>query len=460
MSVRDIHKSAIMDGHILIGSTFDSPYKLEKDVRYYKMTNSNQPNSRGILSVSQQLQESYDAFKAKGLKLDLTRGKPSPAQLDLSTAMLSLPGSSDYLAEDATDCRNYGGLQGLAEVRRLFSGIMGAPAEQVVVANNSSLALMHDTVVFALLKGTCDSATPWSKQGEIAFLCPVPGYDRHFTICQSYGIRMIPVALHEDGPDMDEVERLVAQDASIKGMWCVPKYSNPTGTIYSDAVVERLAAMKTAAPDFRLYWDNAYGVHHLTDERIEIANILELCARHGNPNRPFVFLSTSKITLAGAGLALFAASSDNVKWLLARLTPRTIGPDKLNQLRHVRFLKNEAELLQLMDRHRALIAPKFQKVLDIFDEKLAHVPGVSWTRPKGGYFISLDVPKGCAQRVVALAKEAGVALTPAGATHPYGKDPDDRTIRIAPTFPELAEVAQAAEGVALCVLLAAAESRD
>ena len=424
------------------------------------MTNSNQHNSRGIISVSQQLQESYDAFKAKGLKLDLTRGKPSPAQLDLSNAMLSLPGSSDYRSEGAVDCRNYGGLQGLAEVRRLFSGIIGAPAEQVVVANNSSLALMHDTVVYALLKGTCDSVAPWSKQGEIAFLCPVPGYDRHFTICQSYGIRMIPVALHENGPDMDEVERLVAQDASIKGMWCVPKYSNPTGTIYSDAVVERLAAMKTAAPDFRLYWDNAYCVHHLTDERVQIANILEMCARHGHPNRPFLFLSTSKITLAGAGLALFAASSDNVKWLLARLTPRTIGPDKLNQLRHVRFLKSEEEILQLMDRHRALIAPKFQKVLDIFGEQLAHVPGVTWTSPKGGYFISLDVPKGCAQRVVALAKEAGIALTPAGATHPYGKDPDDRTIRIAPTFPELAEIAQAAEGVALCVLLAAAESRD
>lgn len=423
------------------------------------MTNSTQHSSRSITAISQQLQESYDAFKAKGLKLDLTRGKPSPAQLDLSNEMLSLPGSSDYLAEGATDCRNYGGLQGLAEVRRLFSRIIGAPAEQVVVANNSSLTLMHDTVVSALLKGTCDSVTPWSKQGDIAFLCPVPGYDRHFGICQAYGIRMIPVALKEDGPDMDEVERLVAQDASIKGMWCVPKYSNPTGTIYSDAVIERLAAMKTAAPDFRLYWDNAYCVHHLTDQRIEIANVLELCARHGHPNRPFVFLSTSKVTLAGAGLAMFAASPDNVKWLLARLTPQTIGPDKINQLRHVRFLKNEAEILRLMDRHRALIAPKFQKVLDIFNEKLAGVPNVTWTKPKGGYFISLDVPKGCAQSVVALAKDAGVALTPAGSTHPYGKDPDDRTIRIAPTFPDLPEVAQAVEGVAVCVLLAAAGLR-
>jgi len=311
-------------------------------------------------------------------------------------------------------------------------------------------------VVYALLKGTCDSSAPWSKQGEIAFLCPVPGYDRHFTICSSFGIRMIPVAIKDDGPDMDEVERLVAGDASIKGMWCIPKYSNPTGTVYSDAVIERLAAMKTAAPDFRLYWDNAYSVHHLTSQRVEIANILELSARHGNPNRPFVFASTSKITLPGAGLAMFAGSKDNVKWLLARLTPRTIGPDKINQLRHVRFLKNEAGIPDLMDRHRALIAPKFQKVLDIFGAKLSQVPNVSWTTPLGGYFISLEVPQGSAQRVVALAKEAGVELTPAGATHPLGKDPDDRVIRIAPTFPELSEVALAAEGVAVSVLLATA----
>jgi DNA-binding transcriptional MocR family regulator len=417
--------------------------------------------SSSEIPVTQQLQESYDAFKAKGLKLDLTRGKPSPAQLDLSVAMLSLPGTADYVAEGVIDCRNYGGPQGLAEARRLFSGMLGAPPEQVLIANNSSLALMHDTVVYALLKGTCDSAAPWSKQeskqGEIAFLCPVPGYDRHFTICNDYGIRMIPVALKEDGPAMEEVERLVAQDASIKAMWCVPKYSNPTGAVYSDTVIERLSAMRTAAPDFRLFWDNAYGVHHLTSERIEIANVLELCARHGHPNRAFVFASTSKVTLAGAGLSMFAASKDNVKWLLARLAPRTIGPDKINQLRHVRFLKNEAGILQLMDKHRALIAPKFQKVLDIFSEKLTRVPNVTWTTPKGGYFISLEVPKGCAQRVVALAKEAGVALTPAGATHPHGKDPDDRTIRIAPTFPDLPEVAQAAEGVALCVLLAPEE---
>lgn len=421
------------------------------------MTDVAQTSPQAIPQTRQQIQASYDAFKARGLKLNLTRGKPAAAQLDFSNEMLALPGLSDYKAEDKTDCRNYGGLQGLPEVRKLFSGIMGAPAEQILAANNSSLALMHDSIVYSLLKGTCDSAKPWSQQGEISFLCPVPGYDRHFKICEDYGIRMIPVALKEDGPDMDEIERLVAQDASIKGIWCVPKYSNPTGTVYSDTVIERFAKMKTAAPDFRLFWDNAYTIHHLTDERIEIANIIELCAKHGNPNRPFVFASTSKVTFPGAGLAFFASSKENIQWLLKRITPRTIGPDKLNQLRHARFLKDEAGIAALMEKHRSLIAPKFQKVIEIFEEQLSHISGVSWTNPKGGYFISLEVPKGCASRVVALAKEAGVELTPAGATHPLGKDPEDRTIRIAPTFPALAEVAQAAEGVAICVQLAAAE---
>lgn len=418
----------------------------------------NQAVQTGLLDTQQALQNAYHAFQARGLKLNLTRGKPSPAQLDLSAELLALPGRSTSSAADGADCRNYGGLQGLPEARRLFAAMLGAAPDQVVVANNSSLALMHDTIVYSLLKGTCDSPAPWSRQGEIAFLCPVPGYDRHFKICSDYGIRMVPVALREDGPDMDEVERLAAQDASIKGMWCVPKYSNPTGAVYSGQVIERLAAMKTAAPDFRLYWDNAYAVHHLTAERVAIANVLELCARHGHPNRPLVFASTSKITLAGAGLALFAASKENVKWLLARFTPRTIGPDKLNQLRHVMFLKDEDGILRLMDKHRALLAPKFQAVLEVFETRLAGLPGVSWTRPKGGYFISLEVPRGCARRVVALAGQAGVELTPAGATHPHGSDPEDRTIRIAPSFPDLPEIVQAAEGVALCVSLAMAES--
>lgn len=405
----------------------------------------------------QQLRTSYAALVAKGLKLDLTRGKPAAAQLDLSSELLALPGAGNFKAEDGTDCRNYGGLAGLPEARRLFAGIMGAPADQVVVGNSSSLALMHDCVAYALLKGTGDNATPWSSQGQIAFLCPVPGYDRHFTICKDYGIRMIPVALRADGPDMDQVERLVATDASIKGMWCVPKYSNPTGSVYSDEVIDRLARMPAAAPDFRIFWDNAYSVHHLGEERVEIANLLELCARHGRPDRAFVFASTSKITLAGAGLALFASSRANVAWLLARMTPRTIGPDKLNQLRHVKFLRDDAGIQRLMERHRALIAPKFQVVLEVFDRELGTVAGVSYTRPRGGYFICLDVPPGCASRTVQLAREAGIALTPAGATHPLGKDPEDRFIRIAPTFPDLAEVALAAEGTALCVRLAAAE---
>jgi DNA-binding transcriptional MocR family regulator len=403
-----------------------------------------------------QLQTDYSALQQLGLKLDLTRGKPSSQQLDLSAELLGLPGQSDFLAEDKTDVRNYGGLQGLVEARRLFTKMVGASHQQIIVGNNASLALMHDVLVFALLKGTCDSAEPWSKQSEIAFLCPIPGYDRHFKICEDYGIRMISVPLLEDGPDMNEVEALVASDPSIKGMWCIPKYSNPTGTVYSDSVVERLAAMKTAANDFRIFWDNAYAVHYLTEEHVSIANVLERCAVHGNANRAFVFASTSKITLAGAGLAAFAGSKANVQWLLERMTPRTIGPDKVNQLRHVRFLKTEEGIAELMEKQRQLLAPKFKAVLDVFETQLSGLPGVTWTKPKGGYFICLEVPAGCAKRVVTLARDAGVVLTPAGATHPYGNDPEDRTIRIAPSFPKLADVREAAKAVALCVQLAVA----
>ena len=407
--------------------------------------------------VSTDIQERYDTFKAKGLALDLTRGKPSAAQLDLSNELLSLPGA-DYVSEGATDCRNYGGLQGLVEARRLFSGVMDAPPEQVVVSTNSSLALMHDTIVYSLLKGTCDSEEPWSAQGGDRVR--VPGAGGRSPLQDLRGLR--------DPDDSGAPSRRRAGHGpgrAARGAGSVdqghlvrPRYSNPTGSVYSDDKVGRLAAMRAAAPDFRVYWDNAYAVHHLTDERIAIANILALSARHGNPNRPLVFASTSKITLAGSGLALFAGSKANVAWLLARLTPRTIGPDKINQWRHVRFLHDEEGILRLMDRHRALIAPKFQKVQQVFEENLADLPNVSWTKPKGGYFISLTVPSGCAKRMVALAKDAGIALTPAGAPYPHGKDPDDRTIRIAPTFPELAEVDQAAKGVAVCVQLAVAQS--
>lgn len=402
-----------------------------------------------------QIQRRYDAFKQRGLKLDLTRGKPSSEQLDLSNGLLALPGKGDYLAADKTDTRNYGVLQGLPELRALVAPLFGAAPSQVVLGDNSSLALMHDAVAYALLTGTADGPRAWSRESRVAFLCPVPGYDRHFGICQDFGIEMIAVPLGDDGPDMETVERLVADDAGLKGMWCVPKYSNPTGTVYSAATIERLAVMTTAAPDFRVFWDNAYAVHHLTAERIEIPSLLEACARHGHPHRAFVFGSTSKMTLAGAGVALFAASAENVAWYLARMGKRTIGGDKINQLRHVRYLRDTAGLLALMDRHRAIVAPKFSTVVDSFERHLAGTGVASWVVPKGGYFISLDVLDGCAKEVVRLATEAGVALTPAGSTYPLGNDPRDRNIRIAPTFPDLDTVGTAAEGVALSVLLAA-----
>jgi DNA-binding transcriptional MocR family regulator len=409
-----------------------------------------------LRSYHGQIRKRYDAFAKRGVKLNLTRGKPSSAQLDLSNQLLTLPGNGDFLSGNI-DCRNYGELAGLPELRALMATVFGVTPDRLIIGENASLSIMHDCVAFSMLKGTCDSERPWSKESRIAFLCPVPGYDRHFSICQEFGIEMIPVPLTESGPDMDVVEKLVAADAQIKGIWCVPKYSNPTGTVYSNETIERLAKMKTAARDFRVFWDNAYAVHHLTAERIEIANLDEACARHGNPNRAFIFGSTSKVTFAGAGIGVFASSTDNVSWYVKRIEKRTIGGDKINQLRHLRLLKSAEGVAKLMDRHREILAPKFDTVLEIFTEHLGSADVASWTTPKGGYFITLDVMDGCAKQVVKLAKEAGVELTPAGATHPLGNDPHDRTIRIAPSFPELAEVTQAAEGVAICVLLAATE---
>ncbi len=403
------------------------------------------------------VQRHYDAFRQRGLTLDLTRGKPSSEQLDLSNALLSLPGDA-YMAAGQTDTRNYGVLQGLPELRALFAPLFGATPAQVVLGDNSSLGLMYDAVVYSLLTGTVDSPRPWSRESRLAFLCPVPGYDRHFAICQDLGIEMIAVPLGNEGPDMDAVEQLVAGDPAIKGIWCVPKYSNPTGTVYSAETIERLAAMPAAAPDFRVFWDNAYAVHHLTDERIEIRSLLEACARRGHPHRAFVFGSTSKITLAGAGVALFAGSPENVAWYLGRMGKRTIGGDKVNQLRHVRHFRDTEGLLALMDRHRAIVAPKFATVVETLERHLGGTGVASWIVPKGGYFISLDVLDGCAKELVRLAKDAGVALTPAGATYPLGRDPRDRNVRIAPTFPDRAEVAAAAEGVALSALLATSKA--
>lgn len=400
----------------------------------------------------------YEAFRARGLKLDMTRGKPSPEQLDLSTGMLSLPGNGDYITEKGEDARNYGGgTQGLPEARALLADALGAPLDQILVGNNSSLAIMHDCIVFALLKGVPGGRGPWSEERPISFLCPVPGYDRHFAICEEYDIRMIPVPLTGEGPDMDAVERLVAEP-SVKGMWCVPQYSNPTGETYSDETVRRLGAMRTGAPDFRLFWDNAYAVHHLTDKRHKVASIFDASATGGNPDRAFAFASTSKVTFGGAGLGFFASSPTNMRWFVDRMSRRTIGPDKLNQLRHVRFLRDAEGVRKLMDQHRALLAPKFAAVNEALTERLDGTGAACWTRPDGGYFITLEMAFGSAGRIVELAKGIGLALTQAGATHPLGRDPDDRTLRIAPTNPPLPEVRLAAQGIALCAFLAAIEA--
>nr|WP_225955194.1 aminotransferase class I/II-fold pyridoxal phosphate-dependent enzyme [Kibdelosporangium phytohabitans] len=393
----------------------------------------------------------YAALLEKNLKLDLTRGKPSARQLDLANDLLGLPGDHGFRAADGTDCRNYGGGQGLPELRAIFAELLQVPASQLLAQGNSSLELMHDSVVHSLLGVLPGAERRWADEERIAFLCPVPGYDRHFDLCQRFGIEMIPVALTADGPDMAEVERLVSEDAGIKGIWCVPKYSNPDGTTYSDETVRRLAAMTTAAPDFRIFWDNAYAVHHLTDEEVQVADILSACAQAGNPDRVFVFGSTSKVTLAGAGVAFFGSSEANVKWLLGHSGKRSIGPDKINHLRHVLFLRDADGVRAHMRKHREIIQPKFDVVQRVFGKQLDGL--ATWSQPKGGYFVTLNVPDGCAKDVVAKAKEAGIALTPAGSTHPYKDDPADSVIRIAPTFPDMAELEQAIDGVATCVRL-------
>lgn len=423
------------------------------------MTSTADLSTQDVKHLRDEVRRDYEAFKARGLKLDMTRGKPAPDQVALADGLMTMVDATAFKAEAGDDTRNYGGLQGLPELRALFRSVLGAPAERIVAADNSSLALMHDCVAWALLKGVPGGAKPWSAEDSPAFICPVPGYDRHFAICEEYGIRMLPVAMTAHGPDMEEVERL-ALDPSVKGMWCVPKYSNPSGEVYSSETARRLAGMRTGAPDFRLFWDNAYDVHHLTEKRHAIANILDLCEAAGHADRAFVFASTSKVTLAGAGVAFFASSAANVRWYLARAEKRSIGPDKVNQLRHVRFLKDEAGIARHMDAHRALIAPKFAAVLKALDSRLAGTNVARWSRPEGGYFISVDTMDGTASRVVQLAKEAGVALTPAGATWPGNHDPNDRSIRLAPTFPTLKDVQAASEGIAICIQLAALEKLD
>ena len=410
-----------------------------------------------LLALHAEQTSAYEALVGQGLKLDLTRGKPSAAQLDLSNELLTLPGEGRYVDASGVDCRNYGGTQGLTEIREIFAPLLGIPVAQLVAGDNASLSIMHDTLVFSLLLGTTDG--PRWVDGPVKFLTPVPGYDRHFALCETYGIEMIPVELGPDGPDLDEVRRLAGADPSIKGMWVVPTYANPDGAVYSEAVTKALVEMPTAAPDFRIFWDNAYAVHHLTDDERAPVDVLGLAAAAGHPDRVVVFASSSKITFAGAGVSFFGSSPANVAWYLDHLSKRTIGPDKLNHLRHALFLRDADGVRELMRAHRAILRPKFDQVEEILAKRLGELDLATWTDPEGGYFISLDVGDGTASRVVALAKGAGIAMTGAGAAFPYGRDPRDRNIRIAPSMPAPADVAAAIDGLATCVLLAAAEQR-
>ncbi len=413
-----------------------------------------------LLQEQEKLQKEYKGFEEAGLQLNMARGKPERAQLDLSMPMLDLIDSkSDCLTEDGTDCRNYGELDGIPEAKALMAGIMECRPEQVIVFGNASLNVMFDAVARYMLHGVC-GGTPWSQQGKVKFLCPVPGYDRHFAVTECLGIEMINVPLGEDGPDMDLVEQLVASDPLIKGIWCVPKYANPSGISYSDETVRRFAKMKTAADDFRIFWDNAYGVHHLyeeADKQDQILNILDECEAAGNPDRALEFASTSKITFAGAGISALASSETNLNDIRKVMTIQTIGYDKINQLRHVLFLKDRAGVDAHMMKHAAIMRPKFEKVEQMLAEEITPLGIGDWISPRGGYFIAFNAVPGCAKRIVALAKQAGVVLTGAGAPFPYGKDPQDRVIRLAPSYPSMDELIEATRIFICSVKLASVE---
>ena len=396
----------------------------------------------------------YDDLTARGLTLDLTRGKPSAEQLDLADALLTLPTTTTDPA--GTDVRNYGGVAGLPAIRAIFGELLGVDPAQLVAGGNSSLTMMHDCLVQLLLHGAPESPRPWCQEEVVRFVCPVPGYDRHFTMLASYGIEMIPVPMLEDGPDIEAVRAAVA-DPGVKGMWLVPTYANPTGVTTTQEVAAELASIETAAPDFRIFWDNAYALHHLTEEETKSVDILSLASASGHPNRPLLFASTSKITYAGAGVAFLGASPENIAWYTGHMSFATIGPDKVNHLRHAEFFGDADGVRAHMARHRASLAPKFAAVDAALRAGLEGYEVATWSHPRGGYFVDLDVVDGTATRVVELAKAAGIVLTPAGSAFPHGHDPRDRNIRLAPSFPALAEVEAAMAGVATCVLLAAAE---
>ena len=400
--------------------------------------------------------EDFAALKAKGLKLDMSRGKPGKAQLDLVSGILSVLEKPEDCVVDGVDVRNYGELTGLPCAKRYFAEILGCQPEECFIGGNASLTLMYDTISKAYTHGLLHSEKPWSKLEKVKFLCPAPGYDRHFKISESFGMEMITIEMTENGPDMDAVEEAV-KDPAVKGMWCVPKYSNPAGVIYSDETIRRITHLKPAAPDFLLMWDNAYCIHEFDGEFVPFADIITLCREAGNPDMVFEYASTSKVTLPGAGVSVMASSVDNIKYMTKLLGIQTISYDKVNQLRHVRFLKDKAHTLELMKKHAAIMKPKFDAVVSALDKEIAPLGIAQWKRPKGGYFVSVDTMDGLAKRTLALCKEAGVVMTGAGATFPYGVDPRDRNIRIAPSLPPVEELEQAIAVFCTCLKLAALE---
>ena len=407
-----------------------------------------------LLTVKAALEEEYKTMESKGLKLNMARGKPGFTQLDLCEPMLDIINSaSDMKTMMGNDTRNYGDLDGIGECRRLMADMMSVEKDNVIVCGNSSLNVMYDTISRSFTFGV-NGSTPWYKLDKVKFLCPVPGYDRHFKITETFGIEMINIPLYDNGPDMDMVEEYVNNDPAVKGIWCVPKYSNPTGISYSDDVVRRFAALKPAAEDFRIYWDNAYCIHHLyEDTQDEILNILDECEKAGNPNMVYIFSSTSKISFPGSGVSAIASSRENIDYILSLMTVQTIGHDKINQLRHARFFKDINGLNAHMKKHAELLRPKFAAVLDALESEIAGLEIGTWIKPRGGYFISFDSMPRCAKAIVAMCKDLGVVMTGAGATFPYGKDPKDSNIRIAPTFPSVEEMEEAAKVFVLCVKL-------
>ena len=407
-----------------------------------------------LAALKTELEKAYEDAKGKGLKLDMSRGKPSAAQLDMTMPIMDvLNAESDLKTEAGVDCRNYGVMDGIPEAKALMGAMMGVAPEKVIVCGNASLTIMYNTVSRSVTHGVCGS-TPWCKLDKVKFLCPVPGYDRHFAVTEHFGIEMINIPMTPTGPDMDLVEKYVNEDPAVKGIWCVPKYSNPQGITYSDETVKRFAALKPAAEDFRIFWDNAYGIHDLyEDDKDELLDIMTECEKAGNPDMVYIFASTSKVSFSGSGIAAIAASEKNLADIRKTMTIQTIGYDKINQLRHVRYFKDINGLRAQMKKEADILRPKFEAVISTLEAELSGLGIGEWIKPKGGYFISFNTMEGCAKAVVAKCKEAGVVLTGAGATYPYGKDPKDSNIRIAPSFPTPEEMQQATELFVLCMKL-------